>query len=152
VPPPAYLTLEEVLVPSAAARRELEVPLFAVASDQQEARHRVRGLLPRRRPMAAEEGRRRRHRRRRTVGGEVAEAAHHEGQADQHSTNEGEGNGSRSWFWLLCCCEFSGSDEDERGILHRRDGEFGLVDGGDAAADHNPLPILSTWNPFGRYF
>ena len=96
--------------------------------------------------MAAEEaGRRRRHRRRRTVGGEVAEAAHHERQADQHSTNEGEGNGSRSWFWLLCCCQFSGSDEDELGILHGRDGER------QCRPDHSPPPIVSTRNPFAGF-
>ena len=34
-----------------------------------------------------------------------------------------------------------GIDENEFGILLRRDGEFGLVDGGDAVADRNPLPV-----------
>jgi hypothetical protein len=32
-----------------------------------------------------------------------------------------------------------GINEDELGILHRRDGEFGFVDGGDAVADRNSL-------------
>ena len=34
-----------------------------------------------------------------------------------------------------------GVDEDELGILLGRDGEFGFVDGGDAVADRNPLPV-----------
>ena len=34
-----------------------------------------------------------------------------------------------------------GINEDELGILLRRDGEFGFIDGGDAVTDRNPLPV-----------
>ena len=34
-----------------------------------------------------------------------------------------------------------GIDEDEFSVLLGRDGEFGLVDGGDAVPHRNPLPI-----------
>jgi hypothetical protein len=34
-----------------------------------------------------------------------------------------------------------GVDENEFSILLSRDGEFGLVDGGDAVTDRNPLPV-----------
>src|ERR1700746_958583 len=34
-----------------------------------------------------------------------------------------------------------GIDEDEFSILLRRNGEFGLVDSGDAVSDCNPLPV-----------
>jgi hypothetical protein len=34
-----------------------------------------------------------------------------------------------------------GINEDELGILLRRDGEFGFIDGGDAVANRNPLPV-----------
>jgi hypothetical protein len=34
-----------------------------------------------------------------------------------------------------------GDDEDEFRIVLARDAEFGLVDGGDAVADRDPLPV-----------
>ena len=34
-----------------------------------------------------------------------------------------------------------GINEDELGLLLRRDGEFGFIDGGDAVANRNPLPV-----------
>src|ERR1700730_6938270 len=43
----------------------------------------------------------------------------------------------------------SGIDEDEFSILLGRDGEFGLVDGGNAVTDRNPLPIDDDRAPGG---
>src|SRR5258706_10512119 len=34
-----------------------------------------------------------------------------------------------------------GVNKDDLGILLRRDGEFGFIDGGDAVANRDPLPI-----------
>ena len=43
---------------------------------------------------------------------------------------------------VLCLVVKSGGvDEDEFRILLGRDDEFGFVDGGDAVADRNPLPV-----------
>jgi len=44
-------------------------------------------------------------------------------------------------FTPFASVKSGGINEDELGILHRCDGEFGFVDGGDAVADRDPLPI-----------
>ena len=44
-------------------------------------------------------------------------------------------------FAPLLYVRSGGVDEDELRILLGRDGEFGFVDGGDAVADRNPLPV-----------
>jgi hypothetical protein len=50
----------------------------------------------------------------------------------------GRAHDARSLFALAGS---GGVDKDELGILFSRDGEFGFVDGGDAATDRNPLSI-----------
>jgi hypothetical protein len=43
-----------------------------------------------------------------------------------------------------------GIDEDEFGILLSPEGDFGLVDGGDAVTHRNPLPVNSDHTLGGR--